>query len=90
MFTEIQIQNFLYEIGAEELNSHQVDSLSEKIVKNQKILIELIEMNRIEEEQEAMREGEWNSDPYDHIEEKGRDYSLGEQEAQIRNDQAHL
>jgi len=80
MLTETQIQNFLYEIGAEELNSHQVDSLSEKIVKNQNILFQLIEMNRIEEEQEAMREGEWNRDPYDHIEERERDYMLGQEE----------
>lgn len=74
-----------------------------------------IELVRREEEKEAMREGEWNSDfacgsddyptyeesvrmtlaerdaedKFDHIEEKNRDYSLGEQESQIRNEEAH-
>jgi hypothetical protein len=53
-----------------------------------------VEGMRLEEEKEAIREGEWNSDfhredKYDHIEEKARDHSLGEQEAQIRNDEVH-
>ena len=44
---------------------------------------------RIQEEKEALRQGEWDRDPYDHIEERERDYSLGEQEAQIRNSNFH-
>ena len=48
-----------------------------------------MEKIKSEEEKEAMREAEWNRDTYDHIEEKQRDYSLGEQETQIRNGHAH-
>jgi hypothetical protein len=39
-----------------------------------------IEKIRAEEEKEAMREGEWNRDPCDHIEERERDAMLGEDE----------
>ena len=60
-----------------------------------------MEKIRAEEEKEAMREGEWNRDPYDHIEERERDAMLGQDEIniedeeftplekQIRNDHAH-
>jgi hypothetical protein len=41
---------------------------------------------RIQDEADAIREGEWNSD---HSEEKHRDYCLGEQESQIRNSTSH-
>ncbi len=41
MLTETQIQNFLYEID-DELTDDQINSLSEKIFNNQKILLELI------------------------------------------------
>ena len=39
-----------------------------------------IEKIKAEEEKEAMREGEWERDPYDHIEERERDAMLGEDE----------
>jgi hypothetical protein len=39
-----------------------------------------MEKIRVEEEKEAMREGEWDRDPYDHIEERERDAMLGEDE----------
>jgi len=39
-----------------------------------------------EEERVAMGEGEWNGDPYDHIEERERDAMLGEDEQTIRNE----
>ena len=32
------------------------------------------------EEEEALREGEWDRDPYDHIEEIERDHMLGQDE----------
>ena len=54
-----------------------------------------IEKIKAEEEQEAMREAEWNrdrayvahdhGDPYDHIEERERDILLAEDEAHIEN-----
>jgi len=34
----------------------------------------------IQQETDAMREGEWNRDPCDHIEERQRDIMLGEEE----------
>ena len=42
-----------------------------------------------EEEQEAIRNAEWNRDAGDHIEETLSAYCLGEQELQIRNDDIH-
>jgi len=42
MITEIQIQNFLYEID-DELSDDQINSLSQKIYNNQKILISLFD-----------------------------------------------
>ena len=48
-----------------------------------------LEYIKSEEEKEALREAEWNRDPYDHIEEREADYCLGEQESQIRNDNIH-
>ena len=41
--TEIEIQNFLYEID-DELSDDQINSLAEKIFNNQNILLELINM----------------------------------------------
>lgn len=41
MITEIEIQNFLYEID-DELSDDQINSLAKKIFNNQKILLELI------------------------------------------------
>ena len=48
-------------------------------------------MERIREgeEQEAMREAEWERDPYDHIEERERDEMLGQDEQIMRNGHAH-
>jgi hypothetical protein len=42
--TEVQIQNFLYEID-DELSDDQINSLAEKIFNNQNILLELIAEN---------------------------------------------
>jgi hypothetical protein len=39
-----------------------------------------IEKIKAEEEKQALREGEWDRDPYDHIEEIERDYMLGQDE----------
>ena len=41
MITEVEIQNFLYEID-DELSDDQINSLAEKIFNNQNILMELI------------------------------------------------
>lgn len=48
-----------------------------------------IEKIKEREEKEAMREGEWNRDPYDHIEERERDQMLSEDEQIIRNSHSH-
>ena len=45
-----------------------------------------IEKIKSEEEREAMREAEWNTDPYDHIEERERDALLGEDEQNTEDD----
>jgi hypothetical protein len=42
MITEIQIQNFLYEID-DQLSDDQINSLAEKIYNNQKILFSLFD-----------------------------------------------
>tara|TARA_R100000808_G_scaffold24269_1_gene55510 strand:+ start:26853 stop:27287 length:435 start_codon:yes stop_codon:yes gene_type:complete len=44
-----------------------------------------VEQMQKEEEKEAMREGEWNRDPVDHIEEIERDTMLAEDEVNIEN-----
>ena len=42
MITEIEIQNFLYEID-DELSDDQINSLAQKIYNNQKILFSLFD-----------------------------------------------
>lgn len=42
MITEIEIQNFLYEID-DELSDDQINSLTQKIYNNQKILFSLFD-----------------------------------------------
>ena len=42
MITEMQIQNFLYEID-DQLSDDQINSLAEKIYNNQKILFSLFD-----------------------------------------------
>ena len=48
-----------------------------------------LEKIKAAEEKEAMREGEWDSDPLDHIEERERDAMLGQDEQFMRNGFAH-
>ena len=57
-----------------------LDNMSALEIRDEWKMLFTDESEIIQQETDAMREGEWNRDPCDHIEERQRDIMLGEEE----------